>query len=172
MASVKTTQQQAEEHFREVLKGFEQAMLVTHSDEIGMHARPMAIAGSEDDGSVWFISGEDTPKVAELHHDRTTLAVMQSGVKSLAISGRSELTRDRDKIHALWKETFRAWFEGKDDPNILLIRLRPEQAEYWDNSGLKGIKFAMKLAAAYVSGKTLSQDAGDDDVDVHAKLRL
>lgn len=172
MATVQTTQQQAEQHFREVLKDFDQAMLVTHSDEIGMHARPMSIASKEDDGSVWFITGEDTPKVAELHRDRLILAVMQTGVKSLSITGRAELIRDREKIHALWKETFRAWFDGKDDPNIVLIRLNPEQAEYWDNSGLKGMKFALKLAAAYVSGKTLRHEADQEDVDAHAKVRL
>jgi general stress protein 26 len=173
MANAKTTHDKAEQHFLEVLQDFEQAMLVTHGSTAGLHARPMAIASKEEDGSIWFISGGDTSKVNELEKDSTILAVMQNGSKMLSVAGRADLSRDRAKIHALWKETFRAWFEGKDDPNIVLIRLIPTEAEYWDNSGLKGLKFALKVAAAYVSGKTLRNDGGgSEDVDAHAKVNL
>jgi general stress protein 26 len=172
MANAKTTHDKAEQHFFEILKEFDQAMLVTHGSTAGLHARPMAIAGTEEDGSIWFITGGETSKVYELEKDSTILAVMQKASKTLSIGGHAELARDRAKIHALWKETFRAWFEGKDDPNIVLIRLIPGEAEYWDNSGLQGLKFALKFAAAYVSGKTLRNDGGGEDVDAHAKVRL
>lgn len=178
MATVKTTEEQAEQHFLEVLKGFDQAMLVTHGSQVGLgaqaalHARPMAIAKTEPDGGIWFISGGDTSKVNELQQDSTILAVMQSGSKFMSVGGRAQLTRDRAKIEELWKETFRAWFDGKDDPNIVLIRLNPTEAEYWDNSGLKGLKFAMKVAAAVVSGKNMRREEQNADVNEHAKLNL
>jgi general stress protein 26 len=161
----------AQQNFLEVLRSFDQAMMVTHGAETGLHARPMSIADTDKDGSIWFITGADTAKVYELQRDHSLLAVMQSSSKSLTVGGRGELIRDRAKIHEVWKETFRAWFDGKDDPNIALIRLNPVEAEYWDNSGLKGIKFALKVAAAVISGKELSHQ-GDSDVDTHAKLNL
>jgi general stress protein 26 len=172
MTNAKTTQDKAEQHFFEILKDFEQAMLVTHGSTVGLHARPMAIAGTEEDGSIWFITGADTAKVYELEKDSTILAVMQKGSKSMSTAGRAALVRDRAKIHALWKETFRAWFEGKDDPNIVLIRLIPAEAEYWDSSGLQGLKFVLKFAAAYVSGKTLRSDGAGEDPEAHAKVQL
>jgi general stress protein 26 len=172
MANAKTTQEQAEQHFIEVLKTFDQAMLVTHGSAAGLHARPMAIAKTEADGGIWFISGIDTGKVNELAQDSTLLAVMQQSGKFMSVAGRAQLVRDRAKIHELWKETFRAWFDGKDDPNIVLIRLNPTEAEYWDMSGLKGLRFALKFAAAVVSGKNMRQDERNEDVGTHAKLNL
>jgi len=172
MANEKTTQDKAEQHFSEVLKEFDQAMLVTHGSSVGFHARPMAIAKTEADGSIWFITGGDTSKVDELKNDAAILAVMQKGSKTMSIGGRGELSRDRAKIQELWKETFRAWFKGKDDPNIVLIRLNPTEAEYWDNSGLQGLKFVLKFAAAYVSGKSMRSDELDADPDAHAKVSL
>jgi general stress protein 26 len=172
MANVKTTHDKAEQNFLEILKGFDQAMLVTHGSTAGIRARPMAIAGTDPDGSIWFITGGDTSKVDEVAHDSTIMAVMQQGSKSLSISGRAELSRDRAKIEQLWKETFRAWFKGKDDPNVVLIRLNAAEAEYWDDSGLQGLKFALKFAAAVVSGKPMSHNDRGEDVETHAKVQL
>jgi general stress protein 26 len=171
MANAKTTQEKAEQHFFEVLKGFDQAMLVTHGSPAGLHARPMAIAKTESDGGIWFISGTDSSKVHEIEHDSSMLAVMQQSGKFMSVAGRAQLVRDRAKIHELWKEAFRAWFDGKDDPNIVLIRLNPTEAEYWDMSGLKGLKFALQFAAAVVSGKNLRPDERND-ANMHAKLNL
>jgi general stress protein 26 len=172
MANEKTTQDKAEQHFFEVLKDFDQAMLVTHGSSVGFHARPMAIAKTETDGSVWFITGGETPKVDELKQDSAILAVLQKGGKTMSLGGHAELSRDKAKIAELWKETFRAWFKGKDDPSIVLIRLNPTEAEYWDNTGLQGLKFALKFAQAYVSGKNLRNDEMNADPNVHAKVSL
>jgi hypothetical protein len=41
--------------------------------------------------------------------------------------------QDRAKIDELWKPFLKAWFpEGKDDPQIALIRVDVDHAEYWD----------------------------------------
>lgn len=173
MANIHSEQndtQKAQERFAEILRKFDQAMFVTRAADGGFHARPMAIAECADDGSIWFISGEETSKIGELERDSSLLAVMQSTGSYLSVSGRGELQRDRAHVERLWKDSFRAWFSGKDDPNIVLVQLRPEQAEYWDNSGMKGLKFALRYAAARVTGKELR--AEDLGVDQHAKLRL
>lgn len=172
MATAKTTQDKAEQHFFELLKGFDTAMMVTHGNNVGLHARPMAIARVEDDGGIWFITGGDTAKVDEVRQDATMLAIMMNGSKSMSVGGNAELSRDRAKIAELWKESFRAWFKGKDDPNIVLMRLNPSEAEYWDNSGLQGLKFALKFASAYVSGKSMRNDEMNADPNVHGKVSL
>lgn len=160
----------AQKNFFELLAKFDNAMLVTHSDKsTAPHARPMAIAETGEDGSIWFITGADTPKIDELQRDANILAVMQNGRQWLSVAGRAELSRDRAHIHRVWKEPFSVWFDGKDDPNIVLIRLNPTDAEYWDNKGMAGVKYALKTAAAYVSGKELR---GTGDVDIHAKVPL
>jgi len=173
MANAKTTtpEQKAQQNFLEILKEFKDAMLVTHGSTTGLHARPMAIAATDQDGSLWFITGSDTSKVLEIEQDSTVVAVMQSSLKALSVSGRAELSRDRNKIHELWREPFRVWFKGKDDPNLVLIRLNPTEAEYWDTSGAQGIKFALRFAKAYVTGQSMTDDERDD-VNTHAKVNL
>jgi len=94
--------QKAQQHFREILKTFDQAMFVTQSAASGFHARPMAIAECAEDGSLWFITGEDTSKVDELKQDSNLLAVMQSTGKQLSVTGRGEVQRDRAHIQRLW----------------------------------------------------------------------
>ena len=160
----------AEQKFFELLGQFDNAVLVTHDQQSGsLHGRPMHIAETNEDGSIWFITQADSPKISELQKDTHLLAVAQKDRQWLSISGRAELHRDRARIHKVWKETYRAWFDGKDDPNILLIRLNPTEAEYWDNSGISGLKFALKFAAAYVTGREMN---GPGDVRIHGKVSL
>lgn len=167
--STENASDKAEQKFFELLKQFDNAMLVTHTRSGPLHGRPMAIAETSHDGSIWFITRADAHKVEEIEKDAHLIAVMQKDRQFLSVSGRGELHRDRARIHKVWKEAFRAWCDGKDDPNILLIRLNPSEGEYWDNKGLAGLKFALKFAAAYVTGKELR---GPDDVNTHAKVSL
>ena len=111
----------------------------------------------------------DSSKVDELKQDDTVLAVMQSASRWLSVTGRAALQRDPAHIKRLWKEAFKLWFKGPDDPSIVLIRLAPTEAEYWDNSGLQGLKLVLKSAAAYVTGKELRESG---DVNTHAKVQL
>jgi len=160
----------AEHKFFELLRKFDNAMLVTHAgDGAPLHARPMQIAETNDDGSIWFIAAANSPKIDELTRDSHILAVLQNEKQWVSVSGRAELHSDRARIHKVWKEQFRAWFDGKDDPNIVLIRLNPTEAEYWDNKGIAGLKLLVKATAAYVTGKELN---GPNDVRTHAKVPL
>jgi len=162
--------EKAQKNFFELLKKFDTAMLVTHSAKPGpLHGRPMEVAETSEDGSIWFITGQDTPKVDEIQHDNELVALFQEGRQYLSVSGRAELHKDRARIHKVWKESYRVWFKGKDDPNIVLIRLNPTSAEYWDNTGPKGLTFILKAAAAYVTGSELR---GSGNVDQHAKVPL
>ena len=43
-------------------------------------------------------------------------------------------------IHEAWKPTFKIWFpEGADDPNIVLLHVKGEDAEYWDSAGVTAL---------------------------------
>jgi general stress protein 26 len=177
-AQEKNSTEQAQKNFFELLAKFDNAMLVTQTGTGGApHARPMAIAETSEDGSIWFITGADTPKIDELERNSNVVAIMQNARQWLTVSGHAELHRDRARIHKVWKEAFRAWFDGKDDPNIVLIRVNPNEAEYWDNTGKNAIKFALTFAAAYLGGRRGGESGGrktgePEDVDTHAKVQL
>ena len=55
--------QKAQQNFRELLGKFHQAMLVTQSPQAGLRSRPMGIADHAEDGTIWFITGQDTSNI-------------------------------------------------------------------------------------------------------------
>src|SRR5215208_5457450 len=72
---------------------------------------------------------------------------------SMSISGKAQLVRDRKKIEELWKPEFKMWFpEGKDDPEIALLRISLEKAEYWDSPS-STIGYALSFVSSLVTGK-------------------
>jgi len=61
--------------------------------------------------------------------------------------------RDRSRIDATWAEPMRAWFpNGKDDPQIALIRVHPTKGEYWDSPSSTMVHLYGYLKAS-VTGK-------------------
>jgi general stress protein 26 len=157
------------QEFLHILEKFDNAILVTHGPTGSLRGRPMAIAGAEGSGELWFATGSDTGKVDELIHDPHVLITMQSPSRYLTVRGQAEIVQDREKIHELWKEPWRLWFEeGKDDPRLVLLHVRPDEAEYWDRSGLQGLKYAFQAAQAYVKGER----ATNVDRDQHGKVQL
>lgn len=77
-----------------------------------------------------------------------------------SVSGTGELVRDQQKIEELWKPEFKIWFpKGKDDPEIALLKVNVEKAEYWDSPS-STIGFALSFVSSIVTGK--QPDTGDN----------
>jgi general stress protein 26 len=138
-------------HLQELLQSFDTAMLITHHGE-EEHARPMAVAGVEGMNTLWFVTSLDTPKSEEIRRDPRVSATFQGDRRFVALSGRAELVTDRAKIEKLWKPTWRVWFpKGKNEPSLGLIRVTVTDAEFWDNAGTKGIRYAFEAAKALLT---------------------
>ncbi|HET9957371.1 MAG TPA: pyridoxamine 5'-phosphate oxidase family protein [Polyangiaceae bacterium] len=157
------------DHFLSLLGKFDTAILVTHQGDHGLHGRPMAIADTDADGTLWFLTSDDSPKVAEIAEDSRVLVTMQQDTRFIVASGRIRVVRDAKKIDELWKESDRVWFDGKDDPNLVLLSFFPEDAEFWDNSGSRGVRFVYRAAKAVLSGVPLKDL---NDPTAHAKVSL
>lgn len=163
--------QEKHAHLKKLLDSFDTAMLVTVCND-KLRARPMAIGSYDDKGDLWFVTGMDSPKVAEANKDNRIVATFEKGQKYLSISGHSETVKDQAKINEIWKDAWKAWFPGgKTDPNLCLLRVRAEEAEYWDNTGTKGIKYFMGYMAALAKGTTV-EDEIRHDPNRHAKLEI
>lgn len=160
---------EAKRHFFELLKEFDTATVVTRPADGSLHGRPLSIAAKDDDGTLWFVTSVESPKVKELLQDARTLVVLQGGSRYAVAEGTAGIVRDRAKIEELWSEGQRVWFENKDDPDIALVRFSPVSAEYWDNAGAQGIKFAFHALKAVVTGQPLT-DRGDPKQ--HGKVSL
>jgi general stress protein 26 len=165
------TAPQSERHFFELLHEFDTATLITRARATGeLHGRPMAIADVDEDGTLWFITGVDSTKVLETRDDSRALVSLQSSRQFVTMNGHLELVADRDKVNEIWKEPYRVWFDGQNDPEIVLLRFTPFDGEYWDNSGAHGIKHAFEAAKAYLQGQKVNPS--DDEPEAHAKVML
>ncbi|HEX4342410.1 MAG TPA: pyridoxamine 5'-phosphate oxidase family protein [Verrucomicrobiae bacterium] len=144
------------EKVHSLLTKFDTAMLVTHGRDGIDRVRPMGIAKVEPNCDVWFFTGRASEKTREIEHDTEVLLVCQKDHSAyLSVLGRAQLSDDRAKATELWKAAYKTWFPGGvDDPNLLLIRVNVTAAEYWDNTGVNGIKYLIEAAKAYVTGSS------------------
>ncbi|MEW6253032.1 MAG: pyridoxamine 5'-phosphate oxidase family protein [Planctomycetota bacterium] len=111
------------------------AMLTTTMPDGVLRSRPMAAPQRSFDGDFWFFTGWNTEKVHELLTDAhvNLTFVKHEDNRYVSASGRATIVRDRGKAKELWSPAFKAWFpKGLDDSNLALLRVRVEQAEYWD----------------------------------------
>lgn len=158
------------EKLHDLLSDFATAVLVTHGGQDGFRARPMAVAGVDEDDGLWFIASKESAKAHEIEKDTRVSVICQSGWAScVCITGRATLSQDRAKLKELWKVSYQVWFPlGVDDPDIVLIHVIIEQGEYWDNSGANRFTYAYQAVKAIVTGATPDMREGVQ----HGQIKL
>ena len=118
----------------DLIKSIEVAMLVTEDGE-SLRSRPMAMSQREFDGTLWFFTRASSHKVMEVETEqRVNLSFAHPGKQNyVSVSGRANLETGPSTIAEHWSEAVRVWFpKGKDDPDIALLKVTVDQAEYWD----------------------------------------
>jgi general stress protein 26 len=147
------------------------AMLTT-IDRGVLRSRPMQTQDFDFDGDLWFFTSTNTHKTEEIEKDRrvnVSYAAPESNTY-VSVSGTARIVTDRQKIAELWSPIHKAWFpEGPDDPNLCLLKVEAEQAEYWDSSSSTIVQVA-GFVKALVTGKAAGHD--DGDIASHGKVNL
>jgi len=145
-----------QERFRDLLRDFDTAVLITHAGDGFLRARPMAIAAVDENCDLWFITGRDSAKAHEIEKNTSVQVVCQNGWTScVSLRGRASIDNDPVKIHGLWKSSYQVWFPlGMNDPEIGLIHVVGEQGEYWDNTGFNRFTYVYQAVKAIVTGTT------------------
>jgi len=130
-----------------------------------LRSRPMGAFVVRDESAIYFLSDARAHTDDEVRQfPQVCLAFADTrGQKYLSVSGTAQVSNDRAKIKELWSLPAKVWWESPDDPNIRVIKVVPEDAEYWDSPGtlISNIKMAFALA------KGTHPDAGD-----HRKLAM
>ena len=57
----------------DMIKNIRTALFVTHDEDGGMHARPMAVNQRTFDGDLWFFTSVDSPKIEEIEGNPSVL---------------------------------------------------------------------------------------------------
>jgi len=145
------------EKLREMIKDIDFCMMTTIDENNDLHSRPMSLNGEVDQaGNLWFFTSASSHKVSEVNRIpkcNVSFAAPDDN-RYVSITATAELVTDRRKIKELWKPILQAWFpEGSDDPDLALLRLEVQKAEYWDSPSSK-VAQVVSFVSALVSGKS------------------
>jgi general stress protein 26 len=144
---------------RDLLKDVRFTMFTTRVDG-QLKARPMTTIDAEPDGSLYFFISSDATTLDEIATDPTVgLGYADNGAGTyVSVSGTARVREDRAKVRDLWNPMLNAWFEGPDDPNLNLVEVRVDAAEYWDSPDSKVVRLVGIVAAAVTGDE---YDAGE-----------
>lgn len=142
-----TTAHELESKLWKALKTDRTVMLGMDGAENG-HTRPMTAQFEDDRSPIWFFAGRDNTFVKSLTPGQRAIAAFASKSHDLfaSISGTLREDTDRAVIDRLWNPFVAAWYEGgKDDPNLVLLRLDASEAQVWlnENNLLAGVKMLL-----------------------------
>ncbi|MEO8809370.1 MAG: pyridoxamine 5'-phosphate oxidase family protein [Rhodanobacter sp.] len=137
------TSQKLEEKLWKALDSDRTVMLGINGEEDG-HSRPMTAMVEGESGPIWFFTSKTNGVVTSLTTTRRAIAAFSAKDHDLfaSIHGSLSVDQDREVINRLWNPFVAAWYDGKDDPKLVLLRFDPEHAEVWLNESnmLAGVK--------------------------------
>ena len=109
-------------------------MMVTQFDG-GLRGRPMQARPDREEGLIWFLTDIRAAKDDEIEASPDICLVFIDPKEKvyLSVSGRAEVSKDREMTRRLWDDEQQAWWpEGPDDANVRLICVVPKRLEFWD----------------------------------------
>jgi len=122
-----------------------------------VHAVPMSRQEVDDEGNIWYLFSSESEMYKNLQAD-DKVSVLYAHVGDynfLSINGVAEISRDQARIDKYWNKFVEVWFEkGKEDPHIRVMKVKVQDAHYWDNKTNKLVTF-FKVATSAITGQTL-----------------
>ena len=119
-----------------LVHGIRICMFTTTDVDGRMVSRPMAVQEIEFDGDLWFFTKADGRKAKQIARERRVNVSLSSKSSWISVSGDAEMVRDTVKAKELWNAGIEAWFpNGPEDPDIVLVKVHADGAEYWDTPG-------------------------------------
>lgn len=127
------------------------AMLVTRDGD-RLRARPMSAYLERDNNAIYFLTDARRHKDDEIaRNPGVNLSFADaSAQKYVSLTGTAVVSNDRAKIKELFSTPAKAWWDSAEDPNIRVLKITPDDAEYWDSPGT--VVSYVKMAAAAVTG--------------------
>ena len=129
----------------ELMEKISICMLTTHDGE-RIRSRPMAAFVRRDEDTIYFLGDAHHHKDDEIHDNPNVGLAFADGSKFVSVTGHASVSRDKAKIKELWGPSAKAWWDSPEDPNIRLLTVTPDDAEFWEGPGK--IVGMIKMAAA------------------------
>lgn len=146
---------EAAKKIKELAEAALTGLMITNLKSLPLSIRPMATQKVDDNGQVYFLGVKSSDAVKHINESADMQLVYANKDKSeyLALYGQGEVYRDQAEIDEMWNAFIKTWFpEGKDDPNLVIIRFKPESGYYWDTRHGKMVQLLGMMVGA-VTGK-------------------
>ena len=159
MANDNTSGDRDQQRVWDLMKTIGFAMLVTHDGD-KLRARPMSAYLARDENMIYFLTDARRHKDEDIaKNPGINLSFADAGSQTyVSLTGTATVSNDRGKIRELFSTTAKAWWDSAEDPNIRVLKITPEDAEFWDSPGT--VISYVKMAAAAISGSR--PDIGDN----------
>ena len=127
------------------------AMLVTRDGD-KLRARPMSAYLRREENAIYFLTDARHHKDEEIaRHSSVNLSFADAGsMKYVSLTGTATVSNDRARIKELFSTPAKAWWDSAEDPNIRVLKVMPDEAEFWDTPG--SVVAYVKMAVAVVTG--------------------
>ena len=169
MASESETRERLEKEFWKALDDSPFVMLGLQGVDDSF-TRPMTAqvdrpedASKEDGGKIYFFASRSENLVRSLGQTHRAVATFAAKGHKLFASIHGSLVMDNDRavIDRLWNPIIASWYkDGKDDPDLALLRLDADSADVWEAAAGATLKAAaLKML--------FNIDPGKDHQDEH-----
>lgn len=123
--------------FWDLIRDTKFGMFTASSASGHLHSRPMTtLNGKDDRGNVlWFFMSKSSEPVLDIaRNPQVNVAYGNPGSDAyVSVSGVATVVEDMEKKKAFWSPMAQAWFGGGvSDPDVALVAVTIEQAEYWN----------------------------------------
>lgn len=122
------------------LRDADVVMLTTAVGGGKLVSHPMTIQGVTDDADVWFFVGLEGDQAGALSGVSAVNISIAAAGSWLSVAGHAEFVDDHAKVQELWNDSAEGYFpDGPSDPNLGLLLVRTDSAQFW---GLPGGRIA------------------------------
>lgn len=168
MSTQDLTSQEAIKKIKELSEKARICMFCTELDRLPVNSRPMGLQETDENGNLWFISSETSNKNFEIKEDKRVQLYFMNNSDSeyLSVFGDAYIYKDKSTIEDKWSPMANAWFDGKDDPNVSIIRVEPKETYYWDTKAGKLVSLLSFAAAAISGNKTDNSDGVEGNATI------
>lgn len=160
MSTENLNKEKSWEKLKDLVDDIKVAMMVTGLEKKPINAIPMRTKKIDDKGNIWFISADSSEhnKNLKINEQVHLLYSKPDANEFLTVYGQAEITKDKSILKDLYSATTDNWFDGVDDPNLTAIKIKPEEAYYWDSKTNKYVTL-MKMGLGALTGN--NQDVGE-----------
>ena len=143
----------AKKKIKEMAEDMDFAMLATNLKQLPLHMVPMSTKKVDDQGNILFLSDRSSTHNKNIIKDSNVhlIYVDKGSMQFLNVYGTATITRDQNMIDELYGKSDDAWFDGKNDPNVSVISIKPTESYYWDPKHNKLVSL-VKMGVGAITG--------------------